>query len=424
MQPKDLVKEIRAILPGTDCNGIGGCGFVTCDKCAQAIASGGPANLCPACTDEDVAAIVALTGGELVPAKNETAFIKCSGSAAGKSRLKVYASCDEAVKSGFLAGECQFGCVGAGSCVKACTFDALSIVDGTVTVDKAKCNGCGACANACPQKLVHMVPDDVTNFVPCSNHDPEDVALRMCGYSCIGCGDCAEACPQEAITIVDDCAVIDYEKCVGCAACTVSCRKKIIVDTFHDLTKLKSTVAFVQCRGGWHNHDVYVKAGATNCRDAAARDLSGHCSYGCCGFGDCVQACRFDAISIVEGTAKVDPDKCVGCGACVAVCPQGLPVITPYKGAKMVPCSSKDDPEVRKQLCWVSCIGCGDCAANCPDGLIHLEDGRAVITPDRCEDCNICTYVCPNHVIAGREMPEFTYIQVRAMAAQKGGVAK
>ena len=53
-----------------------------------------------------------------------------------------------------------------------------------------------------------------------------------------------------------------------------------------------------------------------------------------------------------------------------------------------------------------------------------MENGRAVITPDRCEDCNICSYVCPNGVITAREMPEYTYVQVRAMAAQKGGAAK
>lgn len=261
MQPNNLAKEVRKLLPGTDCTGRGGCGFATCDECAAAIAEGGPANLCPACKEEDIAAIVALTGGELVPARQETAFIKCSGCAAGKSRLKVYGSCEEAVKSGFAEHECVYGCVGAGSCVAACTFGALSIVDGNVQVDKEKCNGCGACANACVQNLIHMVPSDASNFVPCSNQDEEARAIRLCGYSCIGCGDCVEACPEGAISVVDNCAQIDYDKCVGCAACTVSCRKKIIVDTYHDLTKLKSTVSFVRCRGGWHNHEVYAKAG-------------------------------------------------------------------------------------------------------------------------------------------------------------------
>ena len=51
-------------------------------------------------------------------------------------------------------------------------------------------------------------------------------------------------------------------------------------------------------------------------------------------------------------------------------------------------------------------------------------EGVAVITPDKCEDCNICSYVCPAGVISAREMPDFTYVQVRAMAAQKGGAAK
>ena len=95
---------------------------------------------------------------------------------------------------------------------------------------------------------------------------------------------------------MDNCAQIDYDKCVGCVACTVSCRKKIIVDTFHDLTKLKSTTAFVRCRGGWYNHQVYANAGATTCREAVKLDIDGHCNYGCAGFGDCAQACRFDAL--------------------------------------------------------------------------------------------------------------------------------
>lgn len=356
--------------------------------------------------------------------KHEIPFIKCSGCAAGKSRLKLYATCEEAVRSGFLSGECTYGCVGAGSCAAACPQNALVVEDGKVTLVADRCDGCGDCVAACPQKLIHMVPDDASNFVPCSNQDEEAVALRLCGHSCIGCGDCQEACPWGAVTVVDNCAVIDYEKCMSCVACTVACRKKIIVDTCHDLAMLKPSVAFIQCRGGWHNHEVYVANGAASCREAAKMEIDGHCSYGCAGFGDCAKACRFDAIEIVMGTAKVDHMKCVGCTACVHVCPQELPVIVPFKGAKMVPCASKDDPETRKKLCWVTCIGCGDCAANCPDGLIHAEHGRAVITPDNCEDCNICMYVCPNHVISAREMPEFTYIQARAMAAKKGGAVK
>ncbi len=100
------------------------------------------------------------------------------------------------MESGLRPEECAYGCVGAGSCVEACTFGALSVEDGNVTVDRDKCNGCGACVSACVQHLFRMVPAKATNFVPCANQDEEDRAIRLCGYSRIGRGDCVEACPE------------------------------------------------------------------------------------------------------------------------------------------------------------------------------------------------------------------------------------
>lgn len=425
MQPKNLEEQIRRFLPGTDCAGRGGCGFPTCLACAAAIAAGAPANQCPACGEEAVAAIVALTGGEPVSAKHQRAFVKCDGHAAGRERFKGKASCEEAVRCGFSEGECRYGCVGAGSCAAVCTFHALSMEDGAVRLHLEQCNGCGACVSACPQKLIHMIPDDATHWIPCSNRDAEEKTLSLCGWGCIGCGDCAEACPENAITVEENCASIDYDKCVGCIACAVACRKKVIHDTYHDITKLKESVAFVRCRGGYHNHQVYALTGAKTCREAVEHPSGNHCHYGCAGFGDCAKVCRFDAMEEENSTAKVNPDRCVGCGDCVRECPQQLPVLVPYKGTKLVPCASRDAPALRKTLCWVCCIGCGDCADNCPDGVIHLEDGRAVIASEACEDCTICTYVCPRGVITGREIPEYTYLQIRAMAAgRKGGGAQ
>ncbi len=41
----------------------------------------------------------------------------------------------------------------------------------------------------------------------------------------------------------------------------------------------------------------------------------------CIGCGLCVQTCPFDALTLVDGVADVDPEKCTNCGACVEVCP-------------------------------------------------------------------------------------------------------
>lgn len=41
----------------------------------------------------------------------------------------------------------------------------------------------------------------------------------------------------------------------------------------------------------------------------------------CTGCEACVGECPSEAISMVNGNAKVDPDACVDCGVCVDVCP-------------------------------------------------------------------------------------------------------
>ena len=41
----------------------------------------------------------------------------------------------------------------------------------------------------------------------------------------------------------------------------------------------------------------------------------------CKGSGECVKACPFEAVSLVNGKSVVDPVKCMGCGVCIAKCP-------------------------------------------------------------------------------------------------------
>ena len=355
------------------------------------------------------------------------AFVACSGCAAGKSRFaEKCTSCAEAVASGFQRGECKSGCVGIGSCIQVCKQGAMSIQDGKIVIDRAKCNGCGDCAaeGVCPQHLIRMIPADATNFIPCSStEEDEDVVRKTCGYGCIACGECTRACPQGAVSIVDNHAVIDYEKCVGCSACTVRCRKKIIVDTLHDLTVLKDKVAFVRCSGGSRASAKYKELGIQDCHTAAKQDAKalGLCTTGCCGQGSCTAVCRYGALSIVNGTAVVDPEKCVGCRDCTYACPKGLITMVPYKGQKLVPCMSTDDYADKSKVCDSACIGCEDCVKNCPNGAIYMEDKHAVIDHCLCEDCNMCQYVCRNNVIKGMTVPEYIYQQREALKLEEGG---
>ncbi|QHI71863.1 4Fe-4S binding protein [Aminipila terrae] len=356
-------------------------------------------------------------GVEPVTVIDKVAFIRCAGDAAGKERFAGYSSCDEARNKGFISGECKYGCIGLGSCIERCKFDAMSLEDGIVKIDKEKCNGCGACIGMCPQEIIVMIPKEATNFIPCASKNDEETTRKICGSGCIGCGDCEEVCPQNAITIVDNCAVIDYEKCVGCVACTVKCRKKIIVDELHDLTKVKENVAFVRCRGGKKANAKFKALGVETCADASkirneAMDL---CQVGCVGLGACTKVCRFDAISIVDGTANVDPEKCVGCLDCVAACPNELIVEVPYVGSKLVACISTYDCDEKLRVCGEGCIGCGDCASNCPNGAITIKDLHAVIDTTLCENCSVCSYMCSRTALVEMVVPEANYLQRKAL---------
>ena len=425
---RGTVKKILELLPGVDCGGYGGCGYPTCEACAKAIAEGAPVNQCPAANNAAVKKIAKILGVEPVEAIDQVAFIKCAGSAAGKERLKACKSCDEAKKAGFASDECKFGCIGIGSCVDRCKFDAMKVKDGKVEINRRKCTGCMACVTGCAQCIIEMIPREATNFIPCSSKDDEKDTLAKCGYGCIGCGDCAIACPKDAIEMVCGDKVdgryarIDYSKCEGCVTCTVKCRKKIIVDTLHDLKEAKETVAFVRCVGDSHADKDLKKMGKTSCKDVTADDLAsnGFCSYTCAGLGDCVNECRYDAIKVKDGIAVVDSGKCVGCGDCFRACPREKIIMAPFIGVKQVACTTHLwPPEKRMEVCGAGCIACGDCVYNCPSEAISIQGGVPFIDYDKCVNCGVCTYVCSRNLIKERVVPEYNYLQREAIAAEK-----
>ena len=81
--------------------------------------------------------------------------------------------------------KCRFGCIGYGSCVKACAFDAIHIIDGIAQVDQDKCKSCQKCMDVCPQHLIEMVPYEASSHVRCNSHDKGAIVNKNCKAGCI-----------------------------------------------------------------------------------------------------------------------------------------------------------------------------------------------------------------------------------------------
>lgn len=171
-------------------------------------------------------------------------------------------------------------------------------------------------------------------------------------------------------------------------------------------------IAVVRCNGSCENRPRIARYdGVRSC--AIAHATSGGetgCTYGCLGCGDCVDACKFDAIHMnpETGLPEVVEDKCVACGACAKACPRHI-IEMRLKGIRgrrmIVECVNKDKGSVVNKACAVGCIACGKCFKVCEFGAITIENNLSYIDAEKCKLCRKCEDVCPKHTIHAINMP-------------------
>jgi Na+-translocating ferredoxin:NAD+ oxidoreductase RNF subunit RnfB len=230
VQVDERESAVREVLPGNNC---GACGFAGCDAMAAAIAKGeAPANGCPVGGQPAASKIAAIMGVDADAVAKKVAFVKCKGSCDVTKNQGNYVGvmdCRSAVLAGLNLTDCDFGCVGLGSCVSVCPEHAIFVRDGVAVVNPVKCVGCGLCAKACPKSLIEIVPADKKIRVQCSNRDKGPVVKQVCSAGCIGCSICTRQCEFDAVHVENNIAHIDYEKCTQCGKCAEKCPSKVII---------------------------------------------------------------------------------------------------------------------------------------------------------------------------------------------------
>lgn len=221
---------VRALLPGNNC---GGCGYAGCDAAAAAIVKEeAEPNTCPVGGITVGNQIAEIMGRKVEEQERKTAFVKCSGSCDKTRKKSEYFGVQDCrmavVVPGRTSKKCIYGCLGFGTCVKVCPFDAIHVKDGVAEVDPGACKACGKCAEACPNGLIELMPASALYRIPCNSHEKGKTVREACDAGCIGCGICVRNCPAGAVSLVDNLALIDNQTCTDCGICVEKCPRKII----------------------------------------------------------------------------------------------------------------------------------------------------------------------------------------------------
>ncbi|MDP3177533.1 MAG: 4Fe-4S binding protein [Spirochaetaceae bacterium] len=179
------------------------------------------------------------------------------------------------------------------------------------------------------------------------------------GHDCGLCG--ARNCGEFAIALAAGKA--DPALC-GPGGDAVESRIREILAEAGRLRESRAFRAIVRCGGetGKATHE-FTYEGRPDCF-SAARLYGGpkRCKSACLGLGTCAAVCRFGAISVSKGVARVSPDLCSGCGECVPACPTGAIVLIPRTQLWFVACSSQEERSRKKEICEKACVACGECA--------------------------------------------------------------
>lgn len=272
-------------------------------------------------------------------------------------------------------GGCGFpGCSGfAAACVKAGSLEGkMCPVGGQPTMEKVasilgleaaasepkvavvRCNG--TCANR--PKLTQY--DGVRSCVVANSTFGGETG---CTFGCLGCGDCISVCQFDAIHMNPETGLpeVDESKCTACGACSKACPRNII--------EIRPK--------GKNNRRVYVQC-VNKDKGAVARKA---CAAACIGCGKCVKVCPFEAITLENNLAYIDPAKCKSCRKCEMECPQQAIVAVNFPPRK----PKADAPTAEKQTVGQAAIASAAKPVAVKNETVNMVSAPAAEVPKNTE---------------------------------------
>jgi len=284
------VEQVRETLPGANC---GACGFAGCMGYAEAVV-GNPdvaVSMCAPGKSAVAEKIAIITGKKAEKVEPKIARVFCQGGTSLSQRKFIYTGVQDCTAAVLAAGgdkSCEYGCLGFGTCMRACPFGAITMsADNLPIIHPDKCTACGKCVAACPKQVIELAQTSKAVVISCHSRDKGVDVKKKCQVGCIACGICVRTCPVDAIKIDNNLARIDHSKCIVCGLCVKKCPTSAIFD--------------------------YIPL-----RPKAYIDPTK-----CIGIDVCEKVCPVNAISgDIRSVHVVNQEKCIGCRMCESRCPK------------------------------------------------------------------------------------------------------
>jgi electron transport complex protein RnfB len=208
------IDEVEELLPSTNC---GACGLPGCRAFAEAVVSGEQqASSCTVMGAEDIEDVASYLGVDAGEANQRVARLLCAGGKNEAVRNSDYSGFETCKAAASVAGGgkgCTWGCLGLADCEVSCLLDAIYMNEDLLPVVIPElCTACNDCVVACPKDLFELMPIEQKLIVQCKNLLNGDAAEDLCSVACNTCNKCVADSEPGVIEIIDDLAVINYEK--------------------------------------------------------------------------------------------------------------------------------------------------------------------------------------------------------------------
>ena len=205
---------VEEMLPNTNC---GACTQPGCRAFAEALVAGKqqPSD-CTVMGAEDIDDVAAFLGVDAGEANKRVARLLCAGGKNEAHREADYSGFETCKAAAAVAGGgkgCTWGCLGLADCERVCDQDAIYMnEDELPVVIPERCTACNDCVETCPKDLFVLMPMDHRLIVQCRNLLHGDDAVELCSVACNACARCVADAAPGLIEMVDNLAVIDYDK--------------------------------------------------------------------------------------------------------------------------------------------------------------------------------------------------------------------